>query len=103
MRHREAAQDFICRCLENVRQRLLYQRNEVVRENFEVLVDGLADDFTQHFVPAEKVFEIYFSLLNGDSGGNGKCFEFNQAERLKSTHLMSSLLTMKCVSPLICL
>lgn len=39
-----------------------------MREDLEVLVDGLADDFAQHFVPAEKVFEIYFSLLNGDSG-----------------------------------
>lgn len=39
-----------------------------MREDLEVLVDGLADDFAQHFVPAEKVFEINFSLLNGDSG-----------------------------------
>lgn len=64
MRHREALEDFVGCSLEDFREGLLDQRNQLFAEEIEVLVDGLVDDVGNGSVAVEERAEVDAALLH---------------------------------------
>lgn len=59
---REAPKNFVGSSLEYPRQWFLDQRNQILADDLEVLVDGQVDDFPNHLVASEQVHQVYFAL-----------------------------------------
>lgn len=64
LRHWEPLEDFVGCSFDDSRKRLFYERNQLLAEEFEVLVDGLVDDVGNRFVALEKWSKVDASLFD---------------------------------------